>query len=260
MPSETNFTSITELAGDAVTSEQVDRICRRYYWAGQYCRGKDVLEVACGTGQGIGYLSRLARSIEAGDYSEPILQIARKHYGARFAFRQFDAQAMPFEARRFDVIIIFEALYYIPDVAKFFAECARVLRPGGTLLVATANKDLFDFNPSPHSFRYLGVAELSHELGQLGFSPTFFGDTPVGSVSLRQRVLRPVKKAAVAMGFMPRTNDGKKLLKRLVFGKLVPMPAEIGDQTGAHVAPAPLPPGQPDRDHKVIFCAARLNG
>jgi ubiquinone/menaquinone biosynthesis C-methylase UbiE len=252
------FTSVTELSGDDVSVEQIERIRRRYHWAGEYCRGKDVLEVACGAGQGVGYLATLARSIRAGDYSEPILEIARKHYGTRFSFHQFDAQHMPFESESFDVVIIFEALYYIADVARFFAECQRVLRPGGVLLIATANKDLFDFNPSPHSFRYLGVRELSEELPRFGFNPRFFGDTPVEGVSLRQRLLRPLKKTAVTLGLMPRTMRAKKLLKRLVFGKLVPMPAEIMPDGSEAVRPNPLASDQADGKHKVIFCAAHL--
>jgi len=39
------------------------------------------------------------------------------------------------------VIILFEAIYYIPDAEKFVEECARVLRLGGKVLIATANKD-----------------------------------------------------------------------------------------------------------------------
>jgi 2-polyprenyl-3-methyl-5-hydroxy-6-metoxy-1,4-benzoquinol methylase len=258
MDNGAKFAGITELSGDAVSAEQVERMYRRYYWAGEYCRDKDVLEVACGAGQGVGSLASAARSIEAGDYSGPILEIARRHYGSRFSFRQFDAQQIPFADQSFDVVVIFEALYYIPDAQRFFAECKRVLRPGGVLLIASANKDLYDFNPSPHSFRYFGVRELSEELSKFGFQPRFFGDTPVGSVSLRQRVLRPVKKAAIVLGLMPKTNDSKKLLKRLVFGKLVPMPAEIDARTGVQVPPTPLPSDEPDRSHKVIFCAARL--
>jgi SAM-dependent methyltransferase len=250
------FVPLTELAGDDVTVEQVDRICRRYYWAGPYCKDRDVLEVACGSGQGVGYLGSLARSVQAGDYSEPILELARQHYGERFTFRSFDAQEMPFEAASFDVVLIFEALYYLPKVEKFFAECRRVLRPGGTLLIATANKDLSDFNPSPRSFRYLGVPELGAELGRLGFRCDFFGDTPIQAASLRQRLLRPVKAAAVKLGLIPKTMSAKKLLKRIVFGKLVRMPAEIGSSTGAWNIPTPLAPDRPDMSHKVLFCAA----
>ena len=79
-----DFLEVTEIAGDEVTHEQIQRLCNRYYWACDYCLNKDVLEVACGTGQGLGYLAGVASSVEAGDYFEPILEIARKHYGNRY--------------------------------------------------------------------------------------------------------------------------------------------------------------------------------
>lgn len=252
----TDFVELTEIAGDMVSAEQVERIARRYYWAEGYCQGKDVLEVACGTGQGVGYLAQSARSIVPGDYSEAILAIARKHYGNRFEFRQFDAQEVPFAAQSFDVIIIFEALYYIPDVQRFFRECVRLLRPGGYLLIATANKDLYDFTPSPHSHRYLGLVELGEELGRLGFKTAFYGDTPIGTLSTRQRLLRPIKAFASRFGMIPKSMSAKKLLKRLVFGGLVQMPAEITGDTVINKTPTVLPRGMPDRAHKVIFCAA----
>lgn len=254
-----DFISLTEVAGDDVTVEQIERLARRYFWAGDYCGGKDVLEVACGTGQGVGYLASKARSIAAGDFSEPLLAIARRHYGSRFKFEQFDAQQMPFGDAAFDVVVIFEALYYIPDAERFFAECRRVLRPGGTLLIATANKDLFDFNPSPHSYRYFGVVEFEKDLARHGFSTEFWGDTPLEELSARQQVLRPVKALASKLGLIPKSMKGKKLLKRLVFGGLVKMPPEIASNTAPRVAPSRLANGTPDRGHKVIFCAAKLN-
>lgn len=61
---------------------------------GKYCYNKDVLEVACGEGQGLEYLSKIAKSLNAGEYSEKILEIAQEHYGNRIALRQFDAQNM----------------------------------------------------------------------------------------------------------------------------------------------------------------------
>ncbi len=254
---ETDFVSLTEIAGDEVAAEQVERMCQRYRWAGDYSRGKDVLEVACGSGQGLGYLSGLAKSVVAGDYSEPILAIARATYGNRIRIERFDAQAMPFADGAFDVIILFEALYYLPDASRFFAECRRVLRPGGALLIATANKDLFDFNPSPHSYRYFGVAELGEELDKLGFQCEFFGAAPIGAVSARQKLLRPVKMVAARLGLIPKSMAGKKLLKRLVFGQLVKMPAELRPQEAVYATPAVLPPGRADHAHKVLLCAAR---
>ena len=91
-----------------------------------------------------------------------------------------------------------------------------------------------------------------------GFGVECFGYLRVGQASLRQWFLRPVKKLVVSSGLMPRTMRGKRLLKRLVFGSLVPMPAEIDESTGSYVEPTPVPSDVPDRWHKVIYCAARL--
>jgi len=227
---DNDYVSVTEIAGDEVTQEQIDRLCNRYYWAGRYCTGKDVLEAACGTGQGLGYLNGIARSLEAGDYSYEILSIARQRYGERIQLRQFDAQDMPFEDKSKDVIILFEAIYYIPDAELFVKECARVLRPGGKALVASANKDLYDFNPSPHSYRYYGVVELNRLFFKYSFKTEFYGDTLVDNVSMRQKVLRPIKKLFVMSGLMPKSMAGKKFLKKIVFGRLLEMPPEIGPQ------------------------------
>jgi len=255
---EPDYLDVTEIAGNEVSTEQIQRLCNRYYWAGSYCSGKDVVEAACGTGQGVGYLSRLARTFDAGDYSEEILNIARRHYDDRVRLHRFDAMDLPFDRCSKDVIILFEAIYYLPDAEKFIKECARVLRPGGQLLIATANKDLYDFNPSPQSFAYYGVVELNEMLSKSNFSPDFFGDTPVDKVSFRQKMLRPVKKMVVTSGLMPKSMAGKKLLKKLVFGNLVIMPAEIDAETSVFVEPSLIPSDRPDYGHKVILCAATL--
>jgi SAM-dependent methyltransferase len=254
----TDYVDVTELAGDEVSPEQVYRVCNRYYWAAEYCAGKDVFEVACGTGPGLGYLARTARSVIAADISRPIVERAKAHYGDRFEILCLDATDTGLPAGSFDAILIFEALYYIPNPEKFVAECRRLLRPGGMVLVSNANKDLFDFNPSPHSHIYHGVVELDELFGKFGFQTEFFGGTPVGATSLRQRLLRPIKAAVVRSGLMPKTMSGKKLLKRLVFGQPVPMPAEIDGAMAPHETPTPLPSSRPDREHKVIYCRAML--
>jgi len=253
-----DYLSVTEIAGDNVTVEQVDRMCQRYYWAGNYCQGKDVLEVACGTGQGAGYLAGLASSYRAGDYSDKILEIARAHYGERIKFQQFDAQQLPFENGSLDVVVLFEAIYYLPSAERFVAECHRVLHRGGKVLIATANKDLYDFNPSPHSHTYYGVPELRDLFRKYRFSVTFFGNTPVNILSWRQRMLRPIKKFVANSGLMPKTMAGKRLLKRFVFGSLVPMPSELAAGMVPYVAPVSVPADCPDRIHKVLFCVATI--
>ena len=53
---------------------------------------------------------------------------------------------------------------------------------------------------------------------------------------------------------MPKSMGGKRLLKRLVFGRLVNMPAEISGTEVAYKAPETLVPDAPDRRHKVLYC------
>lgn len=256
----TDFADVTELAGEEVSREQVARVCTRYAWAAAYCQGKDVLEVACGSGPGLGVLARRARSLVAGDISETILARARKHYRSRIDIRVMDAQDLPFPDASLDVVIIFEALYYIPDAEKFVGECRRVLRPGGVLLISNANKDLADFNPSPHSYVYHGIVELGQLLERHGMQPEFFGDVPVDKISLRQKILRPIKRIAVALRLIPKSMSGKKFLKRLVFGALTYFPAEIEESMlPEHLKLERLESGRRETRHKVILCAARVS-
>lgn len=257
MQTATDFTTITELAGDEVTRQQVASACHRYYWAAPYCKGKDVLEVACGSGFGLGYLAQRARSVQAGDINPALVERVSAHYGDRVPTQTIDAQALPFADGSLDVVIIFEALYYLPEPTAFVAECRRVLRPGGHVLVTNSNKDMPDFNPSPYSRTYHGVVELGRLFDPAGFTTTFFGYWTYEAAPLWQRALVPLKKAAVAMNLMPKTMNGKKFLKRIVFGSLVRMPIEIGEGMIDYAPPDPITAGVPDRRHRVVYCAAQ---
>ena len=252
-----DFVDVSEVSGDDITREQLARMERRYRWAAQYCAGRDVLELACGTGQGAGLLAKQATSYKACDTSEAMLAIARRHYGVRIDFIHSDAQTLDLPPASIDTAIVCEALYYFADVHALFLSVKRLLRPGGQLLVVTANKDLFDFTPSPHSHQYLGVLELQNQLASLGFECEFFGDTPVAQVSKVQRMLRPIKSLASALGLIPKTMAGKKFLKRLVFGGLVPMPFEILP-SHTSIEAVKISNQTSNYDHKVIFCAATL--
>lgn len=253
-----NYTSVTEIAGDKVSSEQVDRITNRYCWAKQFCKEKDVLEVACGSGQGLGMLYDESRSLTAGDYSSAVLQTAIDYYQNRIPLEVFDAQDMPFSDKKFDVIIIFEAIYYLPNFADFLLECRRVLKSGGTILISMPNVLLADFNKSPYSYEYFSITELKNILQANGFESQFFGYLDIGSVSIKQKLFRPIKKMAANLGLIPKTMSGKKLLKRIVFGKLVSMPNEICPEHCKGCGGPDMIDGETS-SHKVIYCAAKLN-
>lgn len=258
--SNAHFADVTELAGQKISAEQLERICNRYYWARSFVENLDILEIGCGAGQGLGYLATHARSVAAGDISAEFVNYAKNLHGDTIDFKVFDATTIPWPDLYFDSLLLFEVIYYLPNVDAFFEEARRVLKPGGHLLIATANKDLYDFNPSPYSVCYYGVRELEELCSTHGFESEFWGFVDLTEVSIRQRILRPVKSIASRLGLVPKTMSGKELLKRFFFGTMTKMPASILDAPTNYVEPTPLPGGRPDNRHKVIYCAARLTG
>lgn len=251
------FLNVTEFGGQRISQEQLERICHRYHWAANACVGLDVLEVACGSGQGLAILAKVARNLAAGDYSPEVLAIARAT-APSVPMQVFGAEALPFEAGSVDRIILFEALYYV-DAALFFAEAKRVLRPGGAILIATANKDLYDFTPSPYAKRYLGAEELQDELTKAGFEVELSGYLDTTHVSVRQRVLRPVKALASKLGLIPKSLGGREWMKKIFFGSMTEMPASLADTPFDYVPPRAIPGDRPDRQHKVIYCRATMS-
>jgi len=124
---------------------------------------KDVLEVACGAGVGIGSIAAVARHVVGGDIDVVNCEIARETYKDRpeVEILELDAEKMPFPSASFDLLLLFEALYYLNSPQKFFQEARRLLRPGGKLLISSVNCRWSGFNPSPFSTKYFDAAELA---------------------------------------------------------------------------------------------------
>ena len=61
-----------------MTSEQLQIIYARYRFASELCDDKEVLEVACGSGQGPGCLAKKAKRVVGGDIDENNLSFALK--------------------------------------------------------------------------------------------------------------------------------------------------------------------------------------
>jgi ubiquinone/menaquinone biosynthesis C-methylase UbiE len=96
--------------------------------------GVDVLELGCGTGKNTGALLE-ARSVTAVDVSDKMLAGARaKHTARHVSFVRHDlCEPLPFDDDSFHLIVIDLVLEHLPALAPLFEECARVLRPGGTV-------------------------------------------------------------------------------------------------------------------------------
>ena len=102
--------------------------------------GLDVLEIGSGRGGGAAYLARrlAPRRLLGLDVSAAATALARRRHGSAppLEFRQGDAEALPFDAETFDLIINVESAHCYASIPRFLAEMNRVLRPGGELLFA----------------------------------------------------------------------------------------------------------------------------
>src|SRR5574340_766551 len=112
-----DFTIITETPGLKATAEQAERLYHRYCFSRQFVDQNDVLEIACGSGIGLGYLSRQARRVVGVDIEERNVAKARAYYRGRenIKARVMDAHKMLFDDESFDLALLHEALYYLKD-------------------------------------------------------------------------------------------------------------------------------------------------
>lgn len=251
-----DYATVTELPAGRASRQQLARLRHRYCLAATLSAGRDVLEVGCGAGLGLGWLAGEARRVTGGDFTASSLALARRHYNGRVPLLRLDAAALPFRDRSFDAIILFETLYYLKRPEEFVAGCARVLRPNGLLLIGTVNPESSGFHPSPFAHRYFPARELGELLSGGGFDPEIFGGFP--EASTRGRLVSRLKRAAGRAGLIPKTMHGRELLKRLVFGPLTTLPSEILPNGYAYEPPPPINPTEPQRNYTILYALGRL--
>ncbi|OGR98575.1 MAG: hypothetical protein A2V88_07650 [Elusimicrobia bacterium RBG_16_66_12] len=254
-----SYVTVTELPGAGATREQLSMLYTRYRLAATHAAGKDLLEVACGPGIGLGYLARSARTVVGGDFDETMLRQARAHYGDRAQLVRLDAHVLPFADHTFDVILLYEALYYLSAPVRFVREVRRLLRSPGTSLICTANPQWDGFNPSPFTFRYFSARELRELMSGEGFTTELYAAFPARSRDRRDHLVSAVRRAAVGLHLIPQTMKGKEALKRLVYGRLAPLPAEAVDGMAAEAELTPITAADRADDFKVLYAVGRLS-
>ena len=254
-----SYLTVTEIPDDGASPEQMSMLYTRYHLAGTLSRGRDVLEVACGAGLGLGYLARRARKVVAGDYDEALLRRSRAHYLGRVRLLRLDAHSLPFASQSFDVVVLFEALYYLTDPARFIDEARRVLRPCGVLVLCSANRERPGFNPSPFAVRYFSLRELHELLAARGFETETYGGFPEEVSMLRGRAIVLARKIAVCCHLIPSTMRGKAVLKRLLHGKIAVIPPEVQDEMSVLGELTPLAPDARAAAFKVLYAVARVS-
>ncbi|MGA9362353.1 MAG: class I SAM-dependent methyltransferase [Mycobacterium sp.] len=137
------------------------------------CAGREVLEAGCGEGYGADLIAGVARRVVAVDYDEYAVAHVRSRY-PRVEAMQANLADLPLPDASMDVVVNFQVIEHLWDQAQFVAECARVLRPSGLLMVSTPNRVTFspgrDTPINPFHTRELNAVELTQLLLDAGFS------------------------------------------------------------------------------------------
>ncbi|MBP2471582.1 ubiquinone/menaquinone biosynthesis C-methylase UbiE [Crossiella equi] len=141
-------------------------------------RQDHVLELGCGTGRQTLYLAEHAGAVTALDMSAEMIEQARAKAGEAGVspeFRQGDMTAIPLPGESFDIVVSMLALMHIPLAQRddVFAEIARVLRPGGRLLLGVKNA-VFERLSTADRFASVDVTDVAN--GELVFTDTHRGE------------------------------------------------------------------------------------
>jgi ubiquinone/menaquinone biosynthesis C-methylase UbiE len=249
-----------ELPGKRIIPESFQMICTRYYSITEFLTDKDVLEVGCGAGLGLGYMNRFANSIIGGDYSSLNIKIAKKHYQNRIELLLLDAHELPFKSESFDRIVAMEILLYL-DVSKFLLECQKLLRENGMILVCIPNKDRKGFSASKLSRNYFSVPELFILFKKVNFEPNIYGAFKVRIGTSDEIELKKNKKKKFIsltgriLKAMPGGVYVKNFLGKKIFRKIV-LPNELEPNMVEPIELVPLNPNEPNDEYKILYVFA----
>ena len=110
--------------------------------------GLRVLDIGCGGGILSEPLARLGARVVGADPSESNIAVAKRHAeraGLSIDYRAGAAEALAQSGETFDVVLAMEVVEHVADLGLFIELAARLVAPGGLLLVATLNRTAKSF-------------------------------------------------------------------------------------------------------------------
>jgi 2-polyprenyl-6-hydroxyphenyl methylase / 3-demethylubiquinone-9 3-methyltransferase len=128
-----------------------DMVARRFgreAETGAPLAGLEWLDIGSGAGLFAEPMARLGADVTGIDPAEAAIDVARRHAeetGAKVAYRAATVETMVGEKQRFDVVSAMEVIEHVADPARFVADAASLVKPGGLMLVSTLNRTLRSF-------------------------------------------------------------------------------------------------------------------
>ena len=107
--------------------------------------GLRVLDIGCGGGLLSEPVARMGAEVVGADPSEKNIGIASTHAeasGVAVDYRAVTAEQLAEAGETFDIVLNMEVVEHVADVELFMNTCARMVRPGGLMFVATINRTM----------------------------------------------------------------------------------------------------------------------
>jgi demethylmenaquinone methyltransferase/2-methoxy-6-polyprenyl-1,4-benzoquinol methylase len=171
---------------------------RRLIQLAEVRAGMHALDVCCGTGDVAFALADAGAKVVGCDFSEPMLEVARKRFRSRrnrreenLTFIQAEALQLPLPANTFDVVTIAYGLRNLADFRAGLVEMLRVLKPGGKLLILDFGKPDF----APWRAAYFTYLKLFVPI----FGKIFCGNSATHAYILESLKKYPAQKGIAAM-------------------------------------------------------------
>ena len=118
--------------------------CHRYAFARRFVAGRRVLDAACGEGYGAALLAGVAQSVIGVDIEPRVVAEASAQYAApgNLRFEAASVTRLPLADGSVDAVVSFETIEHLQasDQPPMLAEFARVLAPGGILILSSPNR------------------------------------------------------------------------------------------------------------------------
>jgi len=125
-----------------------DQICTYYGRDGLGplpLKGLRLLDIGCGGGLVCEPMARLGAAVTGADASRENISAAAQHtqtQGLVIDYRHNSAEELAGAGELFDIVLNLEVLEHVADRSAFLAACARLLKPGGIMILATLNRTL----------------------------------------------------------------------------------------------------------------------
>jgi 2-polyprenyl-6-hydroxyphenyl methylase/3-demethylubiquinone-9 3-methyltransferase len=156
--------------------------------------GKTVIDVGCGGGILAESMARKGAQVKGIDLAEKSIGVARLHgleSGVTVDYEVIATETIADrEPEQYDLVTCMEMLEHVPDPASVVAACARLAKPGGTLVFSTLNR-----NPKSFLFAIIGAEYIlkmlpkgTHEYAKFIKPSELAGYARAAGLELRQLI------------------------------------------------------------------------